>query len=136
MCVPFSAISASVILLEDSEPVTASAAKRSTPRVCTATASDSMARPSTSTAANWALPVNTKTAEEVAEVSGQDLDRIEEIRELEDKEAAKTRILEQVRGNFRDFLAKRKPGQPFFYSFNPTNTHRKWIRGSCRRPRG
>ena len=39
-------------------------------------------------------------------------------------------ILDEVRGNFRDFLAKRKKGQPFFYSFNPTNTHRKWVRGS------
>ncbi len=47
-----------------------------------------------------------------------------------DKAAAKAMILEQVRGNFRDFLAKRQPGQPFFYSFNPTNTHRKWTRGS------
>ena len=35
-----------------------------------------------------------------------------------------------MRGNFRDFLAKRGKGQPFFYSFNPTNTHRKWILGS------
>lgn len=47
-----------------------------------------------------------------------------------DKAAAKGTILEQVRGNFRDFLANRQPGQPFFYSFNPTNTHRKWTRGS------
>ncbi|MEP4077005.1 sulfatase [Haloferula sp.] len=42
----------------------------------------------------------------------------------------KAAILNEVRGNFRSFLAKRKPGQPFFYSFNPTNTHRKWTRGS------
>jgi N-sulfoglucosamine sulfohydrolase len=48
----------------------------------------------------------------------------------DDKAAAREKILGQVRGNFRDFLAKRKEGQPFFYSFNPTNTHRKWIRGS------
>ena len=48
----------------------------------------------------------------------------------DDKKAAKVKVLDQVRGNFRDFLAKRKPGQPFFYSFNPTNTHRKWTRGS------
>ena len=47
-----------------------------------------------------------------------------------DKEKTKTAILDEVRGNFRDFIAKRKPGQPFFYSFNPTNTHRKWTRGS------
>jgi uncharacterized sulfatase len=47
-----------------------------------------------------------------------------------DRQAAKEKILDQVRGNFRDFLAKRGKGQPFFYSFNPTNTHRKWILGS------
>ncbi|MGB6222315.1 sulfatase family protein, partial [Haloferula sp.] len=47
-----------------------------------------------------------------------------------DKDSTKAAILNEVRGNFRDFLAKRKAGQPFFYSFNPTNTHRKWIKGS------
>jgi arylsulfatase A-like enzyme len=47
-----------------------------------------------------------------------------------DKQATKAAILNEVRGNFRDFLSKRKEGQPFFYSFNPTNTHRTWIRGS------
>jgi arylsulfatase A-like enzyme len=35
-----------------------------------------------------------------------------------------------VRQNFRDFLTKRKKDQPFFYSFNPTNTHRTWVQGS------
>ncbi len=49
----------------------------------------------------------------------------------EDKAATKEAILNEVRGNFRDFLAKRRDSkQPFFYSFNPTNTHRKWVRGS------
>lgn len=47
-----------------------------------------------------------------------------------DGKAAREDIHEQVRQNFRDFLAKRKEGQPFFYSFNPTNTHRSWVRGS------
>jgi uncharacterized sulfatase len=47
-----------------------------------------------------------------------------------DRQAAKQKILGQVRGNFRDFLAKRGKNQPFFYSFNPTNTHRKWVLGS------
>lgn len=40
------------------------------------------------------------------------------------------KIFEAVRGNFQAFLADRKADQPFFYSFNPTNTHRKWTRGS------
>ncbi|QTN33025.1 sulfatase [Akkermansiaceae bacterium] len=39
-------------------------------------------------------------------------------------------IFTAVRGNFQAFLADRKDGQPFFYSFNPTNTHRDWVRGS------
>jgi N-sulfoglucosamine sulfohydrolase len=47
-----------------------------------------------------------------------------------DKEAAKQKILGEVQGNFRNFLAKREKGKPFFYSFNPTNTHRKWTLGS------
>jgi len=48
----------------------------------------------------------------------------------EDKQAARHKILGEVRGNFQDFLARREKGQPFFYSFNPTNTHRKWVQGS------
>jgi len=39
-------------------------------------------------------------------------------------------IFVSVRGNFQAFLADRKAEQPFFYSFNPTNTHREWTRGS------
>ena len=52
------------------------------------------------------------------------------VSKAEDKAAAKQAVLSAVRGNFQDFLDKRKPGQPFFYSFNPTNTHRLWERGS------
>lgn len=48
----------------------------------------------------------------------------------EDKVAAKNQALGEVRTNFQNFLAKRGKNQPFFYSFNPTNTHRKWVRGS------
>ncbi len=40
------------------------------------------------------------------------------------------KILDQVRGNFNDFLASRKPGQPWHYFFGPTTTHRKWVKGS------
>ncbi|MFM7180453.1 MAG: sulfatase [Verrucomicrobiales bacterium] len=47
-----------------------------------------------------------------------------------DRPAAREKIYEEVRQNFRDFLAKRKKGQPFFYAFHPTNTHRPWVRGS------
>jgi N-sulfoglucosamine sulfohydrolase len=43
---------------------------------------------------------------------------------------AREEIFEAVRKNFRAFLVDRKDAQPFFYSFNPTNTHRTWVRGS------
>jgi len=43
---------------------------------------------------------------------------------------AKGEILAEVRGNFQDFLAARKAGQPFCYWFGPTNVHRKWVKGS------
>lgn len=45
-------------------------------------------------------------------------------------EAAKREILEEVRTNFRDFLAENNGDQPFCYWFGPTNVHRKWIEGS------
>lgn len=43
---------------------------------------------------------------------------------------AKNAIYEEVRGNFRQFLAARSPGKPFHYWFGPTNTHRQWQQGS------
>src|SRR5262245_1058286 len=43
---------------------------------------------------------------------------------------AKQKILDQVRGNFDDFLADRKQGQPWLYWFGSTTTHRVWIKGS------
>ena len=45
-------------------------------------------------------------------------------------EKAKQKLFDECRGNFKAFLAKRKPGQPFYYSFHPTNPHRKWTKGS------
>lgn len=45
-------------------------------------------------------------------------------------EAAKQKILDQVRDNFDAFLADRKPGQPFCYWFGPTHTHRPYEKGS------
>jgi arylsulfatase A-like enzyme len=45
-------------------------------------------------------------------------------------EAAKQEIYAEVTANFDAFLAARKPGQPFFFWFGPTNVHRKWIKGS------
>ena len=45
-------------------------------------------------------------------------------------EAAREKILDQVRGNFDAFLADRKPGTPWLYFFGPTTTHRTWIKGS------
>jgi uncharacterized sulfatase len=52
------------------------------------------------------------------------------VSEQPDIAAAKQTLLEEVRGNFQDFLAARPAGRPFCYWFGPTNTHRKWIAGS------
>lgn len=45
-------------------------------------------------------------------------------------DAAKNELLAEARGNFRAFLAARAQKAPFCYWFGPTNTHRKWIKGS------
>ncbi len=45
-------------------------------------------------------------------------------------EAAKEKLLGEVRGNFEAFLADRQPGQPFCYWFGPTLTHREYEKGS------
>jgi N-sulfoglucosamine sulfohydrolase len=45
-------------------------------------------------------------------------------------EHAKQQLLDEVRGNFKDFLADGEPDQPFCYWFGPTNVHRKWVKGS------
>ena len=45
-------------------------------------------------------------------------------------EQAKAELLDEVRENFRAFLADQKEDQPFCYWFGPTNVHRKWIKGS------
>ncbi len=46
---------------------------------------------------------------------------------------AKQQLYDECRKNFRSFLSKRKAGQPFYYSFHPTNPHRKWTKGSGKR---
>jgi arylsulfatase A-like enzyme len=45
-------------------------------------------------------------------------------------EAAREKILAEVRSNFQSMLAAKPKGQPFAYWFGPTNTHRSWVRGS------
>jgi arylsulfatase A-like enzyme len=45
-------------------------------------------------------------------------------------DAAREKILDQVRVNFKDFLAAQKAGTPWLYFFGPTNTHRPWVKGS------
>lgn len=52
------------------------------------------------------------------------------VREGASVERAKREILEAVRADFRDFLDDQPEDTPFCYWFGPTNTHRKWIRGS------
>lgn len=48
----------------------------------------------------------------------------------DNKDAAHHALLEEVRGNFCDFLAAREDGKPFFYWWGPRNTHRPWAQGS------
>lgn len=48
----------------------------------------------------------------------------------EDLELAKQRLDQECRENFQAFLEQRDAGQPFLYSFHPTNPHRHWVRGS------
>ncbi|WP_035602372.1 sulfatase [Haloferula sp. BvORR071] len=45
-------------------------------------------------------------------------------------EESKQEIYAEVRANFHSFLTERDPSKPFHYWFGPTNTHRKWQRGS------
>lgn len=45
-------------------------------------------------------------------------------------EDAKQVLYDEVAANFDDFLADRKPDQPFCYWFGPTNVHRTWVKGS------
>lgn len=53
--------------------------------------------------------------------------RVDEGIELQ---SAKNELLDETRSNFRSFLAARETGEPFSFWFGPTNTHRKWIKGS------
>lgn len=48
----------------------------------------------------------------------------------DDIEQAKRKLDEECLQNFRTFLKGRAEGQPFLYSFHPTNPHRQWVRGS------
>lgn len=45
-------------------------------------------------------------------------------------EEAKTELCTEGLHNFEAFLEDRQSGQPFCYWFGPTNTHRKWTKGS------
>lgn len=45
-------------------------------------------------------------------------------------EAARTRLLNEVKGNFDAFLAARPGKEPFCFWFGPTLVHRKWEKGS------
>ncbi len=45
-------------------------------------------------------------------------------------EAAKEELYDETRQNFNAFLEARPEGAPFCYWWGPTNTHRKWQKGS------
>lgn len=55
-----------------------------------------------------------------------------QIREGQDREAAKNMLYEEVRYNFTSFLDTREDDQPFCYWWGPTNTHRAWEKGSSK----
>jgi len=48
----------------------------------------------------------------------------------EDPQGKQQALLDEVRGNFQDFLKTRTDEKPFLYWWGPTNTHRTWIQGS------
>ncbi len=54
----------------------------------------------------------------------------ENVSAAKDLGAEKEKLLGEVRKNASAFFDDRKPDQPFFYWFNPTNTHRTWEKGS------
>lgn len=55
----------------------------------------------------------------------------QQVSQAADIAVGKAGLLDEVRRNFGAFLGDRKyEEQPFFYWFNPTNTHRPWKRGS------
>ena len=51
-------------------------------------------------------------------------------------DAARARMLAEVRGNFQAFLKERPKDQPFCYWFGPTLTHRSWAKGLRQGPVG
>jgi N-sulfoglucosamine sulfohydrolase len=48
----------------------------------------------------------------------------------QDFAGTKSQLLGQVRDNFRQFLDNTPDSKPFCYWFGPTNTHRRWSKGS------
>lgn len=50
---------------------------------------------------------------------------------VDEREARKQQLLDEVRGNMRSFLDAREDGQPFCWYFSPTNVHRVWVWGSA-----
>jgi len=52
------------------------------------------------------------------------------IRKGTETEQAKQALYDEFQGNFAAFLKDRPEGAPFFYYTGPTNTHRKWTKGS------
>lgn len=52
------------------------------------------------------------------------------VKEGTPRDEAHQGIMAEVRGNFEDFLAAQKEGQPFFFWYGPTNVHRTWEKGS------
>jgi len=53
-----------------------------------------------------------------------------QVSEAENHDGKQRELMDEVRGNFQDFLKTRTGNEPFLYWWGPTNTHRVWIQGS------
>ncbi|MEJ7595158.1 MAG: sulfatase [Planctomycetaceae bacterium] len=53
-----------------------------------------------------------------------------QVSSAENPDRKRQELLDEVRGNFQDFLKTRSADEPFLYWWGPTNTHRTWIQGS------
>ena len=53
-----------------------------------------------------------------------------QVNHAENPDGKQRELLDEVRGNFQDFLKTRTGNEPFLYWWGPTNTHRVWMQGS------
>jgi len=54
----------------------------------------------------------------------------QQVSEATQPEVRRQELLDEVSGNFKDFLGRQTADEPFLYWWGPTNTHRTWVQGS------